>query len=127
MPTLVIANKLYSSWSLRPWLLLKQLGIAFDEVLIPLDRPDTKADILTYSPAGKVPILVDGDATVWESIAIMDHVSEAHPDAGVWPRDRLARHGALGFRRDARRLPGAARRLPDEPRQAVSRPRPASA
>ncbi len=91
MPTLVIANKCYSSWSLRPWLLMKQLGLAFDEVLIPLDQPDTKAEILKHSPAGKVPILIDGDVTVWESLAIMDHVGEAHEDAAVWPRDPPAR------------------------------------
>jgi glutathione S-transferase len=91
MPTLVIANKCYSSWSLRPWLLLKQLSIAFGEVLIPLDQPDTKAEILKYSPAGKVPILIEGDVTVWESIAIMDHVGETYEDAEVWPRDPHAR------------------------------------
>ncbi|MFL5183784.1 MAG: glutathione S-transferase, partial [Microvirga sp.] len=54
MPTLVIANKCYSSWSMRPWLLLKQLGIAFDEITVPLDLPDTKARVLKHSPAGKV-------------------------------------------------------------------------
>lgn len=90
MPTLVFANRLYSSWSLRPWLLMKQLGVAFDEVLIPLDTPTTKAEVLKYSPAGKVPVLVDGDATVWESIAIMDHVGEAY-GAPVWPEERRAR------------------------------------
>jgi glutathione S-transferase len=90
MPTLVIANKVYSSWSLRPWLLMKQLGIAFDEVLIPLDLPDTKARNRRYSPAGKVPILIDGDVTVWESLAIMEYVAEAF-DAPVWPKDRKAR------------------------------------
>ncbi|HEY8380657.1 MAG TPA: glutathione S-transferase family protein [Microvirga sp.] len=90
MPTLVFANRLYSSWSLRPWLLLKQLGVAFDEVLIPLDTPTTKAEVLKYSPAGKVPVLIDGDVTVWESIAIMDHVAEAY-GAPVWPEERRAR------------------------------------
>jgi len=90
MPTLVIANKCYSSWSLRPWLLLKQLGIAFDEITVPLDLPDTKAKVLKHSPAGKVPILIDGDVTVWETIAIMEHVGEAY-DAPVWPADRKAR------------------------------------
>ena len=90
MPTLVIANKCYSSWSLRPWLLLKQLGIAFDEITVPLDLPDTKARVLKHSPAGKVPILIDGDVTVWETIAIMEHVGEAY-DAPVWPADRKAR------------------------------------
>ncbi len=90
MPTLVIANKVYSSWSLRPWLLMRQLGVAFDEVLIPLDLPDTKARNLQHSPAGKVPILIDGDVTVWESLAIMEYVADAF-DAPVWPRDRKAR------------------------------------
>ena len=90
MPTLVIANKLYSSWSLRPWLLLKQFGIPLDEILIPLDLPDTKQRVLKHSPAGKVPILVDGDATVWESIAIMEYAGDAL-GAPVWPQDRAAR------------------------------------
>ncbi len=90
MPTLVIANKCYSSWSLRPWLLMRQLGVAFDEILIPLDLPDTKEKVLKHSPAGKVPILVDGDVTVWETVAIMEYVSEAL-GAPVWPQDRRAR------------------------------------
>lgn len=90
MPTLVIGNKLYSSWSLRPWLLMKQLGVAFDEVLIPLDLPDTKARVLEHSPAGKVPILIDGDVSVWETIAIMEYVGETY-GAPVWPGDRKAR------------------------------------
>jgi glutathione S-transferase len=90
MPTLVIANKCYSSWSLRPWLLMKQLGVAFDEITIPLDLPDTKEKVLRHSPAGKVPILIDGDVTVWESIAIMEYVGDAL-SAPVWPQDRKAR------------------------------------
>ncbi|MBM6579440.1 glutathione S-transferase family protein [Microvirga sp. BT689] len=90
MPTLVIANKCYSSWSLRPWLLMKQLGIAFDEITIPLDLPDTREKVLKHSPAGKVPILIDGDITVWETIAIMEHVGEAY-GVPVWPEDRKAR------------------------------------
>lgn len=91
MPTLVIANKLYSSWSLRPWLLLKQLGIPFEEILIPLHQPSTRAEILKYSAAGKVPVLIEGDIVVWESLAIMDHVEETYDDAEVWPRDPRAR------------------------------------
>lgn len=90
MPTLVIANKCYSSWSLRPWLLMKQLGVAFDEITIPLDLPDTREKVLKHSPAGKVPILIDGDVTVWESISIMEYVGEAL-GAPVWPKDRKAR------------------------------------
>jgi glutathione S-transferase len=90
MPTLVIANKCYSSWSMRPWLLMKQLGIAFDEITVPLDLPDTKAKVLKHSPAGKVPILIDGDVTVWETVAIMEYVGEAY-GVPVWPADRKAR------------------------------------
>ena len=90
MPTLVIANKCYSSWSLRPWLFLKQMGVAFDEITIPLDLPDTKEKVLQHSPAGKVPILIDGDATVWESIAIMEYVGEAF-GVPAWPQERAAR------------------------------------
>jgi glutathione S-transferase len=90
MPTLVIANKLYSSWSMRPWLLMRHLGIAFDEIVIPLDLPDTRARVLEHSPAGKVPILKDGDVTVWESLAIMEYVAET-AGAPVWPEDGKAR------------------------------------
>lgn len=91
MPTLVIANKLYSSWSLRPWLMLRQAGIAFDEVLVPLGQPDTRARILAHSPAGRVPILVDGDVTIWDSLAILEYAAERWPDAGIWPSDGAAR------------------------------------
>ncbi|WP_457089832.1 glutathione S-transferase family protein [Microvirga sp. P5_D2] len=90
MLTLVIANKCYSSWSLRPWLLLKQLGVAFDEITIPLDLPDTREKVLKHSPAGKVPILIDGDVTVWESIAIMEYVGDGL-SKNVWPQDPKAR------------------------------------
>jgi glutathione S-transferase len=95
MPTLVIGNKLHSSWSLRPWLLLRQFGLPFDEVLIPftdpIDTPEWKGEIARYSPAGKVPALVDGDIAVWESLAIMDHLADTHPDLAIWPRERSAR------------------------------------
>ena len=91
MPTLVIANKLYSSWSLRPWLLLKQAGIAFDEVLVALRQPDTRERILSHSPGGRVPVLIDGDITVWESLAIVEYAAERWPQADIWPHDRPAR------------------------------------
>lgn len=90
MPTLIIGNKCYSSWSLRPWLLMRQLGADFDEVVIPLDTPQSKAEMLKYSAAGRVPVLVDGDITVWESIAIMEYVGEAW-DLPVWPESLAAR------------------------------------
>ena len=85
---LVIGNKNYSSWSLRPWIALKVLGIAFDEVRIPLYQPGSKERILGYSPAGKVPILKDGDTVVWDSLAILEYLAEKHP---LWPGDRAER------------------------------------
>lgn len=92
---LVIANKTYSSWSLRPWLLLTEFGIPFDEVLIPFaqafDDPVWKKAVRAYSPAGKVPALVDGETAVWESLAIMEYVADTRPDLAVWPVDRAAR------------------------------------
>jgi glutathione S-transferase len=95
MPTLVIGNKLHSSWSLRPWILMRQLGIPFDEVLIPFSNPfhspEWKAQVRQYSPAAKVPALVDGEVAVWESLAIMEYVAEMRPDLPIWPRDRGAR------------------------------------
>lgn len=95
--TLVIGNKNYSSWSLRPWLALAHYGIEFTEVVIPIATPATAEEIRRYSPAGKVPVLIDGDATVWESIAILVHLGERFPDAGLWPRDFAARAHALAI------------------------------
>ena len=86
---LVIGNKNYSSWSLRPWIAMKVLGIAFDEVRIPLYQPGSKERILGYSKAGKVPILKDGDTVVWDSLAILEYLAEKHPQ--VWPSDRAPR------------------------------------
>ena len=70
--TLVIGNKAYSSWSMRPWLLMKEAGLAFDEVRIPLYQEGHDRKIREYSPAGRVPVLVDGAVTVWDSLAICD-------------------------------------------------------
>jgi glutathione S-transferase len=89
MYTLHIANKNYSSWSLRPWLLLRELQIPFAESLIAFHRT---ADWVAYrriAPNGKVPCLIDGDTTVWESMAIVEYLAERH--AGVWPADARAR------------------------------------
>lgn len=88
---LAIANKRYSSWSLRPWLLLKAFDIPFDETVIPLKRDDTKARIAEYSPSGKVPALTDGEIRVWESLAIIEYLAETFPDKAIWPRNRVAR------------------------------------
>ncbi len=85
--TLVIGNKAYSSWSLRPWFLMKHAGIEFDEVRIPLYQDDHAAKIRDYSPSGKVPVLVDGGTTVWDSLAICDYLAERHPERRLWPAD----------------------------------------
>jgi len=90
-PTLVIGSKAYSSWSLRPWLALKVAGIPFDETLIRIGEPETRTNILPHGPAGKVPILKDGNVIVWESLAIIEYAAEKWPDAGLLPADPVAR------------------------------------
>jgi glutathione S-transferase len=89
--TLVIGNKNYSSWSLRPWIAMKAAGIAFDEVVISLNAEDFKARVLKISGTGKVPVLVDGDVHVWESLAILEYLAEKFPAAKLWPADATAR------------------------------------
>jgi glutathione S-transferase len=91
--TLVIGNKNYSSWSMRPWLALRASNIPFEEVFIPLytDNPADKQRILSFSRAGKVPSLVDGDITVWDSLAIIEYLAERFPQAKLWPEDRAMR------------------------------------
>jgi len=84
--TLVIGNKNYSSWSLRPWLLLAHAGIEFEEVRVPLGSADFAARVRPYSPAGKVPALRHGALSVWDSLAICEYVAEAFPEIGAWPR-----------------------------------------
>ncbi len=89
---LVIGNKNYSSWSMRPWLALRANNIAFEEVFIPLYTGDAdKRRILEVTPSGKVPALVDGDITVWDSLAIIEYLAERFPDARLWPEDRASR------------------------------------
>jgi glutathione S-transferase len=89
--TLVIGNKNYSSWSLRPWIAMKVAGIAFEEILIPLYEPGSREQILKYSPAGKVPILIDGDRAIWDSLSILEYLAEKLPAAGLWPANAGAR------------------------------------
>ena len=89
--TLVIGNKNYSSWSLRGWLPLKVAGADIEEVHILLRRPETRPAILRHSPAGKVPVLHDGDVTVWETLAICEYAAERFPEARLWPEDPVAR------------------------------------
>ena len=88
---LILANKAYSSWSFRPWILLAQLKIPFEEAVIPLDQPETRAMILEHSPSGKCPALRDGRITVWESLAIVEYVAELFPQKAIWPRGKAAR------------------------------------
>ncbi len=88
---LVIGNKNYSSWSLRPWLALTQAGIAFEEKRIPLDQPQTKAEILKHSPSGKVPCLIDGPLVIWDSLAICETANERYAGGSLWPSEADAR------------------------------------
>ena len=89
--TLVIGNKTYSSWSLRPWIAMKVAGIPFEEQVIPLYEPGSREQVLQYSANGKVPVLVDGDQPIWESLAILEYLAEKFPKAGLWPVDAKAR------------------------------------
>jgi glutathione S-transferase len=89
--TLVIGNKNYSSWSLRPWLALRMAGLAFEEIRIPLYQAGSREQILRHSPAGRVPILLHGGVTVWDSLAICEYAAELAPGAGLWPENRALR------------------------------------
>src|SRR5256885_10754039 len=88
---LVIGNRNYSSWSLRPWLFMKQNAIAFEEVCIPLYQAGSKERLLKYSPSGKVPVLVEGEIRIWDSLAILEYLAETHPGIRGWPADTIAR------------------------------------
>jgi glutathione S-transferase len=88
---LVIANKAYSSWSLRPWILMTVKHIPFEEDIIPLDTPEFRPRVSAYQAGSTVPILVDGDVTVWESLAIMDYLDDCFPGRGIWPDERRAK------------------------------------
>jgi glutathione S-transferase len=132
---LILANKAYSSWSLRPWILLAQLKIPFEEVVIPMDRPETRASMLKYAPTGKCPSLQDGKIVIWESLAIIEYVAEAYPEKTVWPKGKAARaharslasemHASFGALRQACptnfRRPVGAINLNDEVRADVAR------
>lgn len=134
---LVIGNKNYSSWSLRPWLFLKVNGIPFEEVRIPLYRQDSTDRILTYSSAGKVPVLIHNGMTVWESLAILETLVEIHPEVGGLPKATADRSWSrsicaemhAGFRALRTTLPMNCRRkidigpLPAEPAADVQRVR----
>ncbi len=89
--TLIIGNKNYSSWSLRHWLALKQAGIEFTEIRIPLSTPESYEQLLRYSPSGKVPVLQHGNLLIWESLAICEYLAELFPDRHLYPQSVEAR------------------------------------
>ncbi len=95
MLKLYIGNKNYSSWSMRPWVLMRQAGIAFEEVMVGFDSFDPgsqfKSKVQTITPVGKVPVLVDGDLAVWDTLAIAEYLAESFPDKQLWPVERQAR------------------------------------
>lgn len=88
---LVIGNKNYSSWSLRAWLFLRESGIDFEEIRIPMFTDHWRTEVARHTPAGRVPVLLDGDLAVWDTTAIYEHVRERHPQAVGWPQDPRAR------------------------------------
>jgi glutathione S-transferase len=88
---LIIGNKNYSSWSLRPWLAMRVANIAFEEEVISLDASDFKTRLARFSGSGKVPVLADENIHVWESLAILEYLAEKFPDAKLWPADPAAR------------------------------------
>lgn len=95
MIRLAIGNKLYSSWSLRAWILLRAFDIAFEETVIAMYKDDTKARMLAFGPTGKVPVIDDDGVVVWESLAIMHYIADRFPEKAIWPKDRAARAHAM--------------------------------
>ncbi|KGD93870.1 glutathione S-transferase [Achromobacter sp. RTa] len=91
MYTLIIANKNYSSWSMRPWIALRAAGIAFEEQKLGLTTEAFTRHLSAITPAGLVPVLLDGDFAIWDSLAICEYAAERHPEAGLWPQDARAR------------------------------------
>jgi len=89
--TLVIGNKNYSSWSLRPWLVMRHFGVPFEEVRLPLDTPEFVRGVAQLSPSGRVPVLHQGDLVVWDSLAIAEYVNETFLDGRAWPGDSAQR------------------------------------
>jgi glutathione S-transferase len=96
-PVLYIGNKNYSSWSFRPWIGMRVAAISFEEKLVPFDMGNGNPAFKAFSPTGKVPVLVDNGQTIWESLAILDHVARKHPDSGLWPEDPGRRSQAMAM------------------------------
>lgn len=97
MPVLYIGNKNYSSWSFRAWIGMKAAGVAFEERLVPFDMKAGNPEFAAFSPTNQVPVLDDDGVTVWQSLAILDHVARKHPQAGLWPDDVNARSKAMAM------------------------------
>lgn len=118
---LVIGNKNYSSWSLRPWLLMSYFDLPFNEIKLPLDTPEFYRRIANYSPTARVPVLRDGDETIWDSLAICEVVNERYLDGKAWPENPRARAAARcavaemhsGFSALRSQLPMNCHRQPD--------------
>jgi glutathione S-transferase len=95
MLKLIVGNKNYSSWSMRPWVLLRQAGIVFEEEVVRFDSFDAdsnfKQTLSSLSPAAKVPVLVDGDLAIWDTLAIAEYIAEQFPEKQLWPKDKAAR------------------------------------
>ncbi|HEX8956012.1 MAG TPA: glutathione S-transferase family protein [Burkholderiaceae bacterium] len=88
---LVIGNKRYSSWSMRPWLVMTAFHVPFEEIKVRLRRPDSASRIAEYSLSGRVPVLIDGDITVWDSLAICEYLAEQFPEKAMWPENVMQR------------------------------------
>jgi glutathione S-transferase len=120
--TLIIANKAYSSWSFRPFVLMRHFDIPFSEIVIPLAQETTTAEILRHAPSGKCPSLCDGDLVIWDSLAIIEHLAERFPDLPIWPRAKPARAMARSLAAEMHAGFGALRaNLPMNMRRAVKR------
>ena len=127
--TLITANRNYSSWSLRPWLLMRALRIPFEERFEPFAKPDNYADFRAFSPSGQVPVLIDGDRTIWDSFGIVLYLAERHP--GIWPTDGAARawaicataemHGGFGALRNDCTMNVGVRVVPNPPSPSLAR------
>ena len=121
MLTLVIGNKNYSSWSLRPWMVLRTFGVPFDEVMLQLDTPEFQAEIARWAPNRRVPALHDDALVVWDSLAICEYLNERYLDNRGWPADIAARAHARsaaaemhsGFTALRSQMPMNMRRTPD--------------
>ncbi len=121
MLKLVIGDHNFSSWSLRPWLALKQVGLPFEEISIRLRQTTTKTDILKYSPSAKVPCLIDGETLVWESLAICEYLAEIAPT--LWPSERKARAEARAIASEMHAgFPSLRQEMPLDVRTSLPRP-----